>query len=118
MTAFAEDNGWNAYLNIGTNGEYSTTSFFVDIEEGGKEFGRVQILNGIFIMTATNRTPDPRFPFASKHPYTIRRQRIIYADDRKILIGRDPLNEKMLLEKEKKSEASFEKTVKHLKLQN
>jgi hypothetical protein len=117
MTVFAADNGWNAYLNLGTNGEYSATSFFVDTEEGGKEFGRVQISNGIFIVTATNRTPDPRFPAASKPPYTALRQRIIYADDRKILISCDPLNDKMLLEK-KENETSFERSAEHLKLQN
>jgi hypothetical protein len=67
-------------------------------------------------MTATNRTPDPRFPVAPKLPQTALRQRIIYADDHKILISCDPLFDKIFLEK-KESEASFE-GVKPLNLRN
>lgn len=102
-TAYASDNGWNEDLIIGTNGDYSKTSFFAETQEGGKEFGRVQIVNGVFIMTATNRIPGnpPALPdrYRPKFPYTALRQRIIQADDHELLISCDPLDQKILLEK-------------------
>ena len=104
MTAYGSDNGWNEDVTIGPNGEYSATSFFVT-KESGKEFGRVQILNGVLIMTATNQTPDSRLPVVAKRLYRAFRQQIIYADENKILVSGDPLDEKILLEK--KAESHF-----------
>lgn len=103
MTAFASANGWKEEVNIGTNGDYSTTNFSPGTIEGDKEFGRVQVVNGVLIMTATNRIPGaPPFPITLKFPYTALRQRIIQANGHEILISAAPLDEKMLLEKEKK----------------
>ena len=98
VTAYASENGWNEEIIIGTNGDYSTTSFFVDKEDGVKEFGRVRVLNGFLIMTVTNQTGIPQFSNGSKPPYTVR-QRIILADGHKMLISDDPLDQKLLLEK-------------------
>jgi hypothetical protein len=68
-TVYAAENGWNEEIVIGTNGDYCATSFFVT-QEDGKEFGRVQVLNGVLTMTITNQILDRPSPIISKLPYT------------------------------------------------